>query len=155
MIKACSSQSSTKNGVNETLQHSAALRSTTGCTVLRENLRHCQISGERGQESGLPTRSLNRNENSRDKSQTAVFLRWSFSPFFSLRFSPHFSLHFSPCLSPGSCLLIVVPGNFHSCHHKVSMSNEVGQHKLTLKNMPSWRRGQTCLKHTACHIHCA
>ena len=31
------------------------------------------LQGKRGRESELPTRSLDRNENSRDKSQTAVF----------------------------------------------------------------------------------
>ena len=76
MVTACFNQSSTKNGVHEIpLAHSAALRSTMGCTVLRESLRHCQISGQRGRENGLPTRSLDQNENSREKSQTAVFLR--------------------------------------------------------------------------------
>ena len=48
----------------------------------------------------------------------------------------------SPRLSPGPCLKIGVPGNFHSCHNKVSMSNEVGQYEMTLKSMPSWRRGR-------------
>ena len=36
----------------------------------------------KGSRSGLPTRSLDRNENSRDKSQTAVFMRSNFSPRF-------------------------------------------------------------------------
>ena len=68
-----------------------------GCTVLRGSLRHCQISGERGRESGLPTRSLDRNENSRDKSQAAVFLRCNFfTAFFRCVFRRTFLPHFSP-----------------------------------------------------------
>ena len=134
-----------------------------GCTVLRESLRHCQISGERGRESGLPTRSLDRNENSRENPKQLFFCGRIFHRVFRCVFhrtfrrtfrrtsSPHFSPHLSPCLS----LQLVAPGNFHSCHNKASMSNEVAQYRKTPRNMPSWRRGQTCLKHTTCHIHCA
>ena len=32
--------------------------------------------------------------------------------------------------------------------------HEERHYNFTLRNIPSWGRGQICLKHTACHIHC-
>ena len=136
MVSACLIRAAPRMEWMKSCSNSAALRSTMGCTALRESLRHCQISGERGRESGLSTRSLDRNENNRDKSQTAVFLRSNFSPRFSLRFSPHFSLRFSPhffaalfATTFAPSLQTVAPWNFHSCHDKTSMSNEVAQYR--------------------------
>ena len=67
-----------------------------GCTVLRESLRHCQISGERGRENGLPTRSLDRNENSREKIPDSCF---SAVEFFTAFFAAFFAALFA-ALSP-------------------------------------------------------
>ena len=68
-----------------------------------------------------------------------VFHLFFLTAFFDALFRLRFSLHFSPRLSPGSRLYIVLPGNFHSCHNKLSMSNEVCQ--------PSWNTCGTLIAH--------
>ena len=90
-----------------------------GCTVLRESLRHCQISGKGVEKAGCQQGPWTEMKTIVINPKQLFFcggifhrvFHCVFRSTFRLTFRRTFSLHFSPHLSPGPSLQIVVPGN--------------------------------------------
>ena len=71
----------------------------------RERERACDTARSPRQESGLPTRSLDRNENSRDKSPNSCF---SVVEFFTALFAAFFAALFAALFTTSSAWLVPV-----------------------------------------------
>ena len=134
MVSACFNQSSTKNGVDEILEHIqphyvrrwVALCWGKACDTARSPGKGVEKAGcQQGPWTEMKTVVINPKQ----LFFCGRIFHRIFRCVFRCTFRRTFSLHFSPHLSPGPSLQIVLPENFHSCHNKASMSNEVAQYR--------------------------